>query len=131
VVIALAAMSTAVVLVVSGALDESTRVDIDTAPGSTVVENSTIPAQDGVLRTYLHAFDTWNVCVASQPATAASGVVSSACGTAPQQADDPLLNSYLAAVLDWNKCAAPRLRRGGIDQAVIACGPQPPSPLGG
>jgi hypothetical protein len=114
----------------SGALDEGKHVVIDSAPSSTVAEDRAVPSRDLVMMTYLTAFGAWNRCVSSQPSDATSAIVSSECGSPPAQPDDPQLNAYLAEVLDWNKCAAPRLRHGGLDQAVIACGPQPVSPIG-
>jgi hypothetical protein len=129
-IVAFAAIGTGVVLLVSGALDETRHVDVDTSPSSTVVERAVIRPEDEVMVRYLAEYTTWTECVKSRLTASPAGVASPTCGTLPEQPDDPRLNSYLSAVLDWNKCAGPRLKHGGMDQAVISCGPPPSSPLG-
>ena len=129
-IVAFVAMSSGAILVLSGALEDSPRVNIDPVTESTVVANPVPRPETQVMLTYLGAFDTWSACEKNQPAVPAADVASSPCGTMPAQPDDPQLNAYLAEVLDWNKCAAPRLKHGGVEQAEIACGAQPLSPLG-
>jgi hypothetical protein len=116
-------MASAIVLLLTGALDDHASVNIDPSGTGTTISTTRAPA-DSVMIKYLTAQKTWNDCVNADPSAAS-------CGQAPAQPDDPRLNSYLSDVLDWNKCAAPRLRRGGMDQAIAACGAQPASPLGG
>ena len=122
-IVTVAAMVSAIVLLLSGALDDHSPVDLDASGTGTTVTTTTDPA-DSVMVSYLTAQKTWNDCVTADPSAAR-------CGTAPAQPDDPRLNAYLSDVLDWNKCAAPRLHRGGMDTAIAVCGPQPASPLGG
>lgn len=130
-IVAFVAMTSGAVLVLSGALEDSPRVNIDPVTESSAAPANAVPRPEAqVMLTYLGAFDTWSACEKNQPPVPAADVASSACGTMPEQPDDPQLNAYLAEVLDWNKCAAPRLKHGGLEQAVTACGPQPLSPLG-
>ena len=129
-IVAFAAVTSGAILLLSGALDNPPRVDIDPVTESSgAVQNPAPRPEDAVMVEYLTAMKTWTECLASRP-DATADVTSSTCGTMPEQPDDPRLNAYLAEVLDWNKCAAPRLRHGGLEQAIISCGPQPVSPLG-
>ena len=127
-VVGLAAIVSGSVLLISGALDDSTqRVDVEPATAATTVptaQTRPLPAADSPMMTYLTALRTWTDCIGAQSSSVT-------CGTAPVQPDDAQLNAYLAEVLDWNKCAAPRLRHGGLTYAEEACGPQPISPLDG
>lgn len=129
-IVALTAMGSAAVLLFSGALDDSRRIDIDSSAASSSSVVEAVRLEDKVMIAYLTASERWRDCMNDQPAEATADVFSSACGTAPEQPDDPRLNAYLAEVLEWHKCAAPRLLHGGMDSAIVACGPQPPSPLG-
>ena len=116
-------MTSGIILLLSGALDDHASVNIDPSGTGTTISTTRDPA-DSVMVKYLSAQKAWNDCVNGDPSAAS-------CGKAPAQPDDARLNNYLADVLDWNKCAAPRLRRGGMDQAIAACGAQPAAPLGG
>ena len=119
------AITSAVILLLSGALDEPASGDVEPTSETSVITAVPTSASTGpVMISYLTDLRSWTECVTAEP----SG---STCGTAPRQPDDAQLNSYLAEVLDWNICAAPRLRNGGMSYAEDACGPQPVSPLDG
>ena len=129
-IVAGTAIATAVVLLVTGALDDRHHVELEAATTTTVANAPATPPADSVMMKYLRDMKAWTDCMKATTPTGSAPTTTQSCGAAPKQPDDARLNAYLSTVLEWNKCAAPRLRAGGVEAAEVACGPQPVSPLG-